>query len=235
MSSKFNFTLKGIDHKTILERYSLYIPGEKSGGVTKISELNSKSFVDDIKTDKKYIITMLDHLSCQKLPEKTSLFCWWCRNSFNTTPVGCPLKYVPTQIEKKYYSEIHKENYSILHNISTKNIDRVVSSSTKENYYETDGIFCSFNCCLSFIQDNNKNPLYYQSRTLVGKIYTEMCDTITLDINPAPHWRVLKDYGGNMSIEEFRESFCKFTVESLGKIREFPKFKPVGWVYGKKL
>jgi hypothetical protein len=244
MSSKFNFTLKGIDHKNIIERYSLSIAkDEKSSGVTKISELNSKkdanSFIDDIKTDKKYIITMLDYLSNQQLPKKTDLHCWWCRHPFDTVPVGCPLKYVPTQIEKKYYSEIHKENYTILHNISSLTISKlnIPKDSTTGNYYETDGIFCSFNCCLSFIQDNGKNPIYVQSRTLLGKIYTELYDTPPLppyDIKPAPHWRLLKQYGGNMTIQDFKDNFSKI-IESLGSIREFPKLKPVGWVYGKKL
>ena len=54
------------------------------------------------------------------------------------------------------------------------------------------------------------------------------------DIKPAPHWRLLKQYGGNMTIQDFKDNFSKI-IESLGSIREFPKLKPVGWVYGKKL
>ena len=30
-----------------------------------------------------------------------------------------------------------------------------------------------------------------------------------IEIIPAPHWRMLSDFGGSLSIEEFRESFNK--------------------------
>ena len=237
MSSKFNFTLKNIEHKNIVERYSLFISKEEKqpgGGVTHLSEINAKQDTNTfIKTDKKYSITMLDYLTSEKLPDKTDIHCFWCRHPFTNIPIGCPLKYIPRQLEKKYFSEIHKENYTILHNITSKNIEEKMQGLSG-NYYETDGIFCSFNCCLSFIYDNIKNPIFAHSQSLLGKLYMELYDIPPYDIKPAPHWRLLKEYGGTMTIEEYRDSLSKITFDFYAKIRELPKFKPVGWIFTSK-
>lgn len=228
MSSKFNFTLKNIEHKNIIERYSLYISKEEKNRVTRLTEISSNNDTNNyIKTDNKYSITMLDHLTSQKLPDKTSIYCFWCRHPFDTIPLGCPIKYMPKQIEKKYFSEIHKENYTILQN-TTKNSEE---KGATLDYYETDGIFCSFNCCMSFVYDNIKNPMYSQSQSLIGKLYMDLYNIPPYDIKPAPHWRLLKDYGGNMTIDDYRSSFSKVTYEFYAKIREIPRFKPVGWIF----
>ena len=34
-----------------------------------------------------------------------------------------------------------------------------------------------------------------------------------IEILPAPHWKVLKDFGGNLSIEQFRDDFIINTTE----------------------
>ena len=41
----------------------------------------------------------------------------------------------------------------------------------ENEYYETDGIFCSFNCCQAFINENKHNPLYEHSTFLLNKIF----------------------------------------------------------------
>jgi hypothetical protein len=235
MSSKFNFTLKNIDHKNIIERYSLYITNdEKKSGITHLSEINVNQDTNTfIKMDKKYSITMLDYLLAESLPEKTDIHCFWCRHSFSTIPIGCPIKYIPRQLEKNYFSEIHKENYTILHNVSSK-IPQENKENHTENRYETDGIFCSFSCCLSFIYDNIKNPIYSQSQCLLGKLYTELYEAPPWDIKPAPHWRLLKRYGGSMTIEEYRDRLSKITYDFCGRLREIPKSKTIGWIFAAK-
>lgn len=233
MSSKYNFTLKHINHQNLIDRYNLfYAKDEKTpGGVTRINELSDKKEVSmainlDIKN-----ITMYDYLSQDAFPKTTNLSCFWCRNPFETIPIGCPIKYFSPQIEKVYYSEIHKDNYTILHNIQEK---KQTDIKKTESYYETDGIFCSFNCCISFIQDNPKNPLYSFSQSLLSKVYLDIFGKVPENIVPAPHWRMLKSYGGSLTIQEFRENSMRLDLACKERIREIPKLKTIGWIFESK-
>ena len=79
-----------------------------------------------------------------------------------------------------------------------------------DGFYEVDGIFCSFECCLAFIQENKNIPLYVHSKSLLIKMYSEMYNEIKV-IENAPSWRLLKAYGGNLEIDEFRASFNRIT------------------------
>jgi hypothetical protein len=68
--------------------------------------------------------------------------------------------------------------------------------------YYVDGVFCSVECCMAFIHEHRNNPLYQHSEYYLREIYA------LGDHKCAPHWRLLSVYGGNMSIEEFRNSFA---------------------------
>ena len=46
------------------------------------------------------------------------------------------------------------------------------------NYYETDGCFCSFNCCLAFINDNVHNAMYSSSKHLLMKMYYDIFNKV---------------------------------------------------------
>ena len=69
--------------------------------------------------------------------------------------------------------------------------------------YKLFGNFCSPNCVKSFCLDNKtfKNKSY-----LVGQFYRKLFGP-NFRINPAPSIFNLKDYGGKLTIEEFRKSF----------------------------
>lgn len=135
-----------------------------------------------------------------------SMVCYWDHNPLVKTAIYCPIRYKPKQIVKTYTSEISNEKYTIKENIPT---DQTVSSACEDGMsvipeeYEVDGIFCSPNCCLAFILDNKHNKLYDQSEMLLYKNLTASAGAIS----PAPHWRMLKEYGGSMDIKDFRKSF----------------------------
>ena len=109
-----------------------------------------------------------------------------------------------------------------------------ISVNIKE-YYETDGIFCSFNCCKAFINDNKHKKMYNQSLTLLMRMYNEMFGVTIHVIDSAPHWRVLKEYGGNLSIIEFRNSFSKADYEEHGIIINTPSYRSIGFLYEEKI
>ena len=94
---------------------------------------------------------------------------------------------------------------------------------TKSRCYQTDGIFCSFNCVKAYIRDNKHNPLYTYSEELLTLMFTEFTgEAPKHQIKEAPSWRMLKAYGGEQTIEEFRESFNKVHYTDHGIIKQYP-------------
>jgi hypothetical protein len=261
--SKYSFTLTGINTSKILHTYGIdiidKIDEDKVGtpNTTKISDLNADkftpsvvSFLDEAKRLHMCQICMIDFNSGMNV-NLLRYHCYWCRHPFDTKPIGCPIKYVPSQIENTYHSNISRENYTIKENITVNTRKRLevnkqdsVNSITEginnirvnvAEYYETDGVFCSFNCCKSWIDDNKHNRLYDHSMMLLMKMYNNMVGVTMLNIMPAPHWRLLEQYGGNLNIMKFRESFNKIEYECHGNTRKNPTFVPIGTMFEEKI
>ena len=230
----YTFLLKGINIEKIDQKYGITFVSnitssstEQPINTTKITDLNTDkkslelvSFLDESKRLHKCYITMIDFNSKSNI-KSLGYNCFWDRHSFTTTPIGCPIKYIPSQAVKAYYSEISRDNYIIKENI-TPDRQEIMSTNlrlsiNKNEFYETDGIFCSFNCCQAFIKDNKHNIMYNHSETLLTEIYNNLFgDSISI-IESAPHWRLLQEYGGHHTIDSFRESFNKIEYEAHGR------------------
>jgi hypothetical protein len=255
---KYTFTLKDINIEEIHKKYDLNLSSNLTStnipiNITKITDLvtlpekDDSPFLNENKKDLSFNITMMDLCKEEFLPKNTDIKCFWCRNNFDWIPIGCPLKYCSSQLEKIYYSEITKDKYTIKENISKEkerfiinkiNEDNIKSSSKfkiiNKDYYEVDGIFCSFNCCLSFIDDNRWNPTYKYSKNLLKKIYTEVYNKHPSTLIPSPSYRLLKEYGGEMSIEEYRKKIGIIRYDEVCFIKENLKFKACGLLYQEK-
>ena len=236
--TKFSFTLKDINIYEIENKYNI---STLSFSITKISELASTpitqnyTFVDETMRSHSCAISMSKLLN-RKLPLSTNIYCFWCRHSFVNPPLGCPIEYLPSILYKKYYSELSKDIYSIKGPITTKmkEICKCCDQIDKKDYYITDGIFCSFNCCLAFINDNN-DPLYANSENLLCQYFYLFFDK-TITINPAPSWRLLETYGGHLSITQFRENFNTINYINLHEtIKSLPASKSLGFLFEKKI
>jgi hypothetical protein len=187
------------------------------------------SFILESKTLHKCTISMID-FKTKKTRSKKPYKCFWDRNIIpeEMIPIGCPIKYIPSRVIKTYHSSISKEKYVITEpvteerraEVEIKNTNQKFTSE-KNDYYETDGIFCSFNCCLAYIEayGNRKNPLYKNSRSLLFQMYTDINNGgDPSSIIPAPHWRLLEEFGGHLTIEQFKESFNKIKYTYRGSI-----------------
>lgn len=137
--------------------------------------------------------------------------CFWDRHPFATEPVYCPVNRVSKPKIKNYTSHVNGKQYKIQDSMQKVDSDQEFS---------VDGTFCSVECCLAFIEDQQHDPLYQYSEYYLRDIYPFS------ERKCAPHWRLLKPYGGNMSIEEFRKSFVN-TVYSL----EGVIYHPVCFLY----
>jgi hypothetical protein len=243
MSKKRSFFLKGFNPEEVDKKYGLCIISnieketvilENKTNITEIlekSEENSVSFLDE-KNDK-CLITMLDWISKDSFPQKTDKLCFWCKHSFSTKPIGCPIKFVNNRIEKSYVSHITKDKYFMKENVTKQKLLKVLNIDSEiitikpieTEYYLTDGIFCSFNCIIAFIHDHHHDQLYNESKVLTFNMYKDILHKSSSKINSAPHWRLLKSFGGSLSIEEFRKCFnlyeyeeCSFHMKTLSKI-----------------
>ena len=251
---KYIFVLKNINIKNIEERYNISICNINLAvdkipqNVTKISDLSSNinkgimSFVDDAKKEHKCSISMVDFNTTNELDGQYQN-CFWCRNQIpkNVIAIGCPLKFVPSQVIKSYYSEISKDTYTIKENITSnkeKKLEKLKDTNltlNNRNYYLTDGIFCSFNCCMAYISDNKYNSLYNMSEMLLLKMYNDFYPSSIHSIDEAPHWRNLNTYGGTLSIEEFRATFNKIEYKNHGIILDVPRYKSTGFIFEEKI
>lgn len=84
-----------------------------------------------------------------------------------------------------------------------------------EDYYNETffcvGHFCSFNCTKSYNLDINDTQSW-KRESLINLLYY-MTYSEYKEIIPAPHWITLEEYGGNLSIVQFRENSLFNTKE----------------------
>lgn len=253
---KYIFTLIGINTERIDQKYGITVPSniteeEPNPQVTtRIDDLiDSKktpeivSFIDDSKHLRKCNISMIDYVKLeQEINKRTMYNCFWDREPIpaNVQPIGCPIRYVSDQAVKSYYSEISKDTYTIKENITPVKASKLEKqkdkrmSVIKRDYYLTDGAFCSFNCCMAFIQATPE-PLYRDSKTLLLKLYNSMYSEKVDEIEPAHHWRKLIPYGGDMTIAQFRESLNKISYTNHGMYVDFPRVQSLGMLFEEKL
>ena len=251
------FTLKSINTEKVDQRFGISIVSNINESkipvpenTTKISDLTTNrntpeiiSFIDEAKKIHKCTISMIDFTTNNKISNCNTYECFWCRNSIpnNVMAIGCPIKYVPSQAVKTYYSEISKDKYTIKENITTKRNNNIKQDDNSKltiidkNYYLTDGIFCSFNCCMAYIENNKHNSLYDMSECLLLKMYHDIYPSKVAFIDKAPHWRKLKQYGGDLTIEQFRDSFNKIEYHDYGFVIGVNNFKSIGLLFEEKL
>ena len=98
-----------------------------------------------------------------------------------------------------------------------KNRFSVPAVQLPEDYYNDTfycvGHFCSFSCMKSYNLDLN-DSLLWKRESLINLLYF-MTYSEHKNIIPAPHWVTLEEFGGNLSIEEFRENSTNNTKEYL--------------------
>jgi hypothetical protein len=248
---KYAFTLTGVNVSRINNTYNIKIIPEQfiedkiCVNTTKLTDLNTDkgtpeviSFLDESKRNHVCHVSMIDFQSRMDV-NLLRYHCFWCKNPFDTRPIGCPIKYITSQAEKTYHSHISRDTYTIKENITEKRRHLIKNNDQLSvkigDYYETDGVFCSFNCCQAWINDNKHNRLYDLSITLLAKMYNSMMGTKTVVIGPSPHWRVLEQYGGHLNIIKFREGFNKIDYECHGNTKQVPKFLSLGTLFEEKI
>lgn len=241
----YNFTITNICLNSVDLRYGFIANDSvETKNITKLTDLNTNkcipitiSFFGEGKESHKCNVSMIDFTS-KSNTNSLRYHCFWCKNPFDTLGIGCPISFVPKKFSRKYTSIINQNKYVIEEDTTKDSLpDDTTLNLVGEAYYQTDGVFCSFNCCSAYIADNNKNPLYTNSRVLLINMYNDMFTKQIKTIPPAPHWKTLTHYGGHLSISEFRESLVNVEYKNQGCMRhvEVPNQVSLVTLFEKKL
>ena len=171
------------------------------------------------------LLTMVDYVSKKTLGVATEDQCWWDRHPFETTPIGAPLKYHPKRIKTSNQVHLEKNSDGELTDYETTIVE------TYDDYFETDGIFCSFPCCRAYIRRESKTDrLYVKSDNLLHYMYKKVHGlpmSERVEIPVAGPWTILNGCGGNVPIGTYRHNCCKYIYEMTPNIKR-PLMIPVG-------
>jgi hypothetical protein len=226
--SKYIFTLRNINIENVNNRCGLNIQTNDNNHKTNLNDI-----IEDFSKKINFYDETKDNHTCQlsivNLNSTQIYHCFWDHHPIEKEKFTCPIKYIPTYVTKHYYSYTSKNNFLIKERVKYHKDYEYEIVLNNEGYYECEGVFCSWECIIAYIKDNWHNPKYNQSLMLVGKIYEEQTGQKYLKINPAPHWRLLKVYGGSLAIKEFRKSFGYLQFIEYGT--KYPLSKPIGYLY----
>jgi hypothetical protein len=169
------------------------VPLEKVDTTHKLQHEKSKRyfyFFDHRKTRIKYWVNMFGASKNDRLPNKTNKCCWHDRHTFASAPVGLPLAYYPVTpdfLQDKIPDE--------------------------KDIFLTEGVFCSLPCMIAYAHEKNHENKYRSCFTLISLMLMKM--GIAEEIPPAPSWKILIEYDGHLTIDEFRASFDKIRYTEL--------------------
>ena len=192
-----------------IEETEIFLDAEESANTQDLLHSSAKSviyFLDPHKVEQKMWIHMFDEGQNTILPRFTKKPCWWCRHSFSWHPVGCPLSYSPhiSSGEKKKIIEERMKELNL--------------SADTNDFFSTEGIFCSFPCVQAYIVSKKYNTRYKKSATLLTLLYLKIFGKI-ISIPAAPTWKIIDTALGHLSIEEYRETYGKLRYIETSNIR----------------
>ena len=76
--------------------------------------------------------------------------------------------------------------------------------------YIIEGVFCSFNCLLAYQQEQT-SVRYRESGIHLHTLYRDLTGK-RLDILPSKSWKLLQEYGGNLTLSEWKKLVDPFVT-----------------------
>jgi hypothetical protein len=199
-------------------------------GISSLSHQPTTTIIPKEKTKLHTFVTMNQHLENKKLPIKTDIPCFGCHRKFDTVPLGVPIEYHPSvYISKSDPTKTKKITISEREKLNKEDQENTI---LQKEYFDVDGIVCSFNCILSIIE-NNDSPLYKNTEILIPKLYKmifgEYPDT---KIIKAPSWKLRTQYGGTLTDHEFVCNLQTIKYTDTDQIKKANRLmNPVGRIF----
>ena len=148
-----------------------------------------------------YFSHLHDYLAMKAMPNSTTIPCFYCTEPFSNAPLGIPVGFVPSYYEQKGPDG---ECYPItLTSAKRKNeVKELGHRVIERDYYETDGNFCSFPCMIAYY-GQHRDMYTDTTMPLMKRMHMELMGH-ALPRDAAPSIRLLKKFGGHLSINEWR-------------------------------
>lgn len=178
------------------------------------TKFQPKYFLDSKKNKIKLWPTMIDRTTDDVLALYTNKPCRCCHHTYETHPIGCPIRYIPhnpnvSDPKRKKIEKFLKDN-----NFSTDSTD----------YFETERMFCSFPCVKSYVLSKlsiaPSSYRYTNALTYLSLMYKKLFSLTTTHIIPCAHdIDSLSIYNGHLSIDEYRNSIGVLQFNSAVSIK----------------
>ena len=178
-------------------------------------------------------------LGNQLLTPSAKLKCSWCHEypRDKTLMTGVPYAYIPPQIEQYVYAsesinvvdqisvepgkedikKVDQRNETKVHYFRRSLLSTEIADRQKTNKpsYKIAFVCCSLNCAESKALELSKDDvLFRESRMLIRQMYFHWFGKEINVIEPAPHFTLLENYGGPLTIEEFRGQSVTLSPEA---------------------
>lgn len=190
---------------------------------TQISTNEKRNDTEDNKK-KGFFKVLSEHIDTTSWSVKTNVACWWCCHAFNSVPIG-----LPTDYNKKKF-RVHGIFCSFACLIAYKDNDhKLVTTTTNPMIY---AMYRKLTGCIqtsskemltnNIKQDCLTKGLFNENEQDLQEEYiSSISSFIDTQLNPAPPRCTLKMFGGELSIEEFRNATKE---KSIYKMIEYPMF-----------
>lgn len=215
-SSKTSFTLHvdpvkvDRDFKTIEKShgYHTFNPMVTSLEDLGISEEKISDTIFTTIGQAKFVTHYPEYMINKSYPKTTSIPCFYCTESFTTHPIGIPLRYISSY--SKYPFKDRDEMVTLNRTLRTTKDMEDAQKNREEiiyrDYFQTEGNFCSFPCLQSYLRyhpEDAHNEIY----PLIKQYFTSLYGKdVVYQREFAPDIRLLKKFGGHLTISEFRSS-----------------------------
>jgi len=225
---EFGFDLTG---KTIVFDSTESTSLEKLG----ISSLRKEPIQTIISKDKKKICSYLSFVDINtrlKMESVTSIPCYGCRRKFSSQPLGIPIEFHPSiYVSKNDPTKTKRLTTREKEEIQNKDKNTII----EKDYFDTEGVVCSFNCIISCIEDS-PSPLYKKTPYLISLMYKLIFGKYPEQkIVRSPSWKMREEYGGPLSDEEFQKSLQTIQFTDTHQCRKLERlFNPVSRVFDAK-
>jgi hypothetical protein len=172
--------------------------------------------------NKGYVNILSDFIDTNNWIENSNIACWWCCHTFNTIPLGLPVDYHKKKFRVKglFCSFACTIAYGKNNNLyNTKNKSMINSLYKKLTGYTTTDTTDNYKSIIH--SDCIQRELFDGDNELQNEYIDSLMSFIDTPLLPAPDKHVLKMFGGNLSIEEFRNSTKE---KKIYKMIEYPMF-----------
>jgi len=173
---------------------------------------------------------------------------WYGKDNIITNNIVYERRISNTMIQYSY-ENVHRQwpiktsylCYWCCHSFDTRPFFIPTKYDSVNKIFHCYGNFCSFNCALSYNNDT-KTGNWTQNSELLHFLHRRIYN-VNVSIKPAPPKESLNVFGGNLTIEEFRNNFTNDTlydviyppiISMISQISESTKLKSISEVSGIK-